>query len=75
MRKWYNVELSDKTEVELLRKFLKENNINFETSDCSLGGKKICHFEIYLSKEICVTGKSETEFEFVENFLEKFMEV
>ena len=64
MRKWYNVEISDKTEIELFRKFLKEK-----------GGKKICHFEIYLSKEICVTGKSETEFEFVENFLEKFMEV
>ena len=75
MRKWYNVELSNEAEVELFRKFLLENDFQFETSDCSVGNRRMWHFEIYLSKEICVSGKIETEYELVENFLENFMEV
>lgn len=65
MRKWYNLELSNKSEVDRFRNFLRSHGIKFETSDCSVSDKRIWHFEIYLSK---------TEFEIVENFLEK-MEV
>lgn len=50
MKKWYNVELFDPKEIDLLKAFLAENGIEFETSGCGNGS----HFEIEASEDEAV---------------------
>lgn len=50
MKKWYNVELFDPKEIDLLKAFLRGINVNFETSGCGNGS----HFEIEVSEDEAV---------------------
>lgn len=50
MKKWYNVELFDPKEIDLLKAFLTGNEIKFETSSCGNGS----HFEIEASENEAV---------------------
>nr|DAH91485.1 MAG TPA: hypothetical protein [Caudoviricetes sp.] len=50
MKKWYNVELFDSKEIDLLKAFLRGINVNFETSGCGNGS----HFEIEVSEDEAV---------------------
>ena len=50
MRKWYNVELFNSKEIDLLKAFLTGNEIKFETSGCGNGS----HFEIEASENEAV---------------------
>lgn len=50
MKKWYNVELLDPKEIDLLKAFLTGNEIKFETSGCGNGS----HFEIEASENEAV---------------------
>lgn len=50
MKKWYNVELFDSKEIDLLKEFLRGNEITFETSGCGNGS----HFEIEASENEAV---------------------
>lgn len=50
MKKWYSVELFDPKEIDLLKEFLAENGIKFETSGCGNGS----HFEINASENEAV---------------------
>lgn len=47
MKKWYNVELFDSKEIDLLKEFLRGNEITFETSGCGNGS----HFEVNASED------------------------
>ena len=49
-KKWYNVELFDSKEIDLLKAFLRGINVNFETSGCGNGS----HFEIEASENEAV---------------------
>lgn len=49
-KKWYNVELFDSKEIDLLKAFLRGINVNFETSGCGNGS----HFEIEVSEDEAV---------------------
>lgn len=46
MKKWYNVELFDPKEIDLLKEFLRGMDVEFETSGCGTG----THFEISASE-------------------------
>ena len=46
MRSYKNVELKD-VEADMLKLFLKENNIMFETSGCGFG---CTHFEVFVNE-------------------------
>lgn len=46
MRSYKNVELKD-TEADMLKLFLRENNIMFETSGCGFG---YTHFEVFVDE-------------------------
>lgn len=50
MKKWYNVELFDSKEIDLLKVFLRRMNVKFETSGCGNGS----HFEINASENEAV---------------------
>ena len=50
MKKWYNVELLDPKEIDLLKAFLTGSEIKFETSGCGNGS----HFEIEASENEAV---------------------
>lgn len=50
MKKWYNVELFDPKEIDLLKAFLRGINVNFETSGCGNGS----HFEVEVSEDEAV---------------------
>lgn len=50
MRKWYNVELFNSKEIDLLKAFLRGMNVKFETSGCGNGS----HFEIEVSEDEAV---------------------
>lgn len=47
MKKWYNVELFDPKEIDLLKEFLRGMDVKFETSGCGNGS----HFEINASED------------------------
>lgn len=49
-KKWYNVELFDSKEIDLLKVFLRRMNVKFETSGCGNGS----HFEIEASENEAV---------------------
>ena len=49
-KKWYNVELFDPKEIDLLKVFLRRMNVEFETSGCGNGS----HFEIEASENEAV---------------------
>ncbi len=49
-KKWYNVELFDSKEIDLLKEFLRGMDVKFETSGCGNGS----HFEIKASSSEAV---------------------
>ena len=49
MRKWYNVELFNSKEIDLLKEFLRGMDVEFETS-----GGNGSHFEINASEDEAV---------------------
>lgn len=50
MKKWYNVELFDSKEIDILKEFLRGMDVEFETSGCGNGS----HFEINASEDEAV---------------------
>lgn len=54
MKKWYSVELFDTKEITLLKAFLKEYGVKFETSGCGNG----VHFEVEMTEDELATANN-----------------
>ena len=50
MKRWYNIDLLNDTDIIALRMFLRDNGIKYETS----GNYNMTHFEIYCDAEMAI---------------------
>ena len=48
MKRWYNIDLINDADIIVLRMFLRDNGIKYETS----GNYNMTHFEIYCDAEM-----------------------
>lgn len=50
MKRWYNIDLLNDTDIIALRMYLRDNDIKYETS----GNYNMTHFEIYCDVETAI---------------------